>query len=316
MLVFRPLLLIALALSQLSVGAAPAAAASPIRVGVGDQSAAMFTDPSWKALGLKTTRYFFPWNGMDDAYQRDRARTFVEAAKASGVSVLFHLSTDNYVAAKAKLPTVAQYRAQLRRIVPYFRARGVREWGVWNEANHITQPTYRSPRQAALFFREMYQVVPQGDRIVALDVLDQAGVDRYITGFFTTLSPIYRGRAKILGIHNYSDVNRTRAPMTGLMIRTARRQNPRLRFWFTETGALVEFGRGFRCSTGRAAVRLPKVFTIAKQFRGQGVDRILLYNWFGPGCGNARFDAGLVNAKGTPRAAYRTLQRLLPDFSR
>lgn len=313
----RLLLLLPLVLAHALVGCAPAKAApSPIRVGIGDQSVAMFSDPSWTALKMKTTRYFFPWNGMSDAYQRDRARTFVEAAQAKGVSVLFHLSTDDYRAGKAKLPTVAQYRAQLRRIVPYFRARGVREWGVWNEVNHITQPTYRSPRQAALFFREMYQVVPRTDKIVALDVLDQAGVDRYINGFFMALSPIYRGRAKIVGLHNYSDVNRTRAPMTRLMISTARRYNARLRFWFTETGALVEFGRGFPCSTGRAAIRLPKVFSIAKQFRGQGVDRVLLYNWYGPGCGKARFDAGLVNAKGTPRAAYRTLKGLLPGFSR
>lgn len=312
----RLLLVLALALSQLTLASPAASAKSPIRVGVGDQSVAMFSDPAWTALHLKTTRYFFPWNGMSDAYQRDRARTFVEAAQAKGVSVLFHISTDNYEAAKAKLPSVAQYRAQLRRIVPYFRERGVREWGVWNEANHITQPTYRSPRQAALFFREMYQLVPRTDKIVALDILDQAGVDRYIMGFFAALSPTYRARAKIVGLHNYSDVNRTRAPMTRLMISTARRYNANLRFWFTETGALVEFGRGFPCSTGRAAIRLPKVFSIAKQFRGQGVDRVLLYNWYGPGCGNARFDAGLVNAKGTPRAAYRTLRRLLPGFSR
>lgn len=296
--------------------ASTAAARSPIRVGIGDQSAAMFDAPAYRALQMKTTRYFFPWNGMQDGYQLSRATEFVEKAQREGVSVLLHLSTDDFRLKKAKLPSVAAYTAQLKKIVPYFRARGVREWGAWNEANHASQPTYRDPRRAAQFYRAMYGVVGSKDTIVALDVLDQGGVERYQQRFYAALSPTYRKRAKVVGIHNYGDVNRGRSTYTASIIRTARKYNRATRFWFTETGGLVEFGKSFRCSTSRAASKLKNVFTLAKRYRSQGVDRILLYNWTGPGCGKTRFDAGLTGPTGETRVAYTQLRKLLPGYSR
>ena len=62
-------------------------------------------------------------------------------------------------AAAAMLPSVAQYKSKVGRLVTYFRGLGVREFGTWNEANHASQPTYRSPTRAAQFFREMYRMV-------------------------------------------------------------------------------------------------------------------------------------------------------------
>ncbi len=309
-----PALLAAGALSGAT--AASASAKSPIRVGIGDQSPAMFDAPAYQALKLKTTRYFFPWNGMNNDYELSKATQFVEKAQAQGVSVLFHLSTDNFTLRKAKLPSVAAYTTQVKRIVPYFRARGVREWGTWNEANHASQPTYRDPKRAAQFFRAMYGVVGSKDRIVALDVLDQGGVERYQSRFYAALSPTYRKRAKIVGLHNYGDVNRNRTTYTSSMIRTARKYNRSARFWFTETGGLVEFGKSFRCSTSRAAQKTKNVFSLAKRYRSQGVERIYLYNWTGSGCGKTRFDAGLTSPNGETRAAYDTLKRLLPGYSR
>jgi hypothetical protein len=309
--------IVALATATASgVGAAPADARSSIRVGIGDQSAAMFDAPEYQALNMKVTRYFFPWNGMENGYELTRATQYVERANAAGVSVLFHLSTDNFTVKKAKLPSVAAYTKQLKQIVPYFRARGVREWGVWNEANHASQPTYKDPRRAAQFFRAMYGVVGSKDKIVALDVLDQGGVDRYEQRFFAALSPTYRKRAKVIGLHNYGDVNRRRTTYTSLMTRTARRYNPSAKFWFTETGGLVDFGKSFRCSTSRAAARTKNVFSLAKKYKPVGVERIYLYNWTGSGCGKSRFDAGLMDPNGNPRKAYFSLKALLSGYSR
>ncbi|MFT4035770.1 MAG: hypothetical protein QM679_09380 [Patulibacter sp.] len=299
-----------------AVAATPADARSSIRVGIGDQSTAMFDASAYQALQLKMTRYFFPWNGMDNAYELARATQFVDRAQAAGVSVLLHLSTDDFTVKKAKLPSVAAYRAQLKRIVPYFRAHGVDEWGVWNEANHASQPTYKNPQRVAQFFKEMYTVVGSKEKIVALDVLDQGGVDRYEQRFFAALSPTYRKRAKVIGLHNYGDVNRKRTTYTAKMIKAARHYNSSAKFWFTETGGLVEFGSSFTCSTTRAAARTKNVFSLAKQFKSQGVQRVYFYNWTGAGCGNARFDAGLTAPDGTPRAAYTTLKNLLPSYSR
>jgi hypothetical protein len=295
------------------------AAKSSITIGIGDQSTKMFASSDYQALSLKKTRYFFPWNGMNDQFALDRAREFVDAAKASGVSVLFHISTDNFAARKAKLPSVAAYKSQLKKIVAEFGPRGVKEWGVWNEANHVSQPTYKSPTRAADFFKVMYATVPKSNKIVALDVLDQGGVDTYIKKFYGRLSSTYRKRAKIVGIHNYGDVNRNRTTYTSKMVSTTRKYNRSAKFWFTETGGLVEFKTTktvFKCDTKRAAKQTKQVFTLASKYKSLGVQRVYLYNWTGAGCGKTRFDAGLTNPDGSVRPAYNTVKALLSKYSR
>ncbi len=315
----RILLLPLFALIALGALSSPAQAAkSSITIGIGDQASKMFDSPQYKALGLKKTRYFFPWNGMDDDFARDRAQEFVDKAQANGVSVLFHLSTDNFAAKKAKLPTVAAYTAQLKRIVANFGPRGVHEWGTWNEANHASQPTYKNPKRAAEFFKAMYTTVPQGDNIVALDLLDQGGVDTYQKKFYAALTPTFRKRAKIVGIHNYGDVNRQRTTFTSKMINTSRKYNKTTKFWFTETGGLVEFKTTktvFKCDTKRAASRTKSVFSLATKYKKLGVQRVYLYNWTGAGCGKTRFDAGLTNPDGSVRSAYYTVKALLAKYS-
>lgn len=319
---FRLLLLSLLALVALAAGTsipASAEARSSIKVGIGDQSTTMFDHQAYKALGLKQTRYFLPWNSMDDGYRLSAATQFVEKARANGVSVLLHISTDNFEVKKAKLPSVKAYTAAMKRLVPYFKSRGVTEFGVWNEANHASQPTYKNPKRAAQFFTAMYPVVMTGCsncKIVALDVLDQGGVDRYQQRFYKALSPTYRKRAKIIGLHNYSDVNRGRSTFTSKMIKASRHYNRGTKFWFTETGGLVEFGKSFKCSTARASKTTKNVFSLAKRYKSQGVERIYLYNWNGAGCGTSRQDAGLVDPHGKLRPAYKTLKSQLKGYSR
>ncbi|MDQ8044520.1 MAG: glycosyl hydrolase [Solirubrobacteraceae bacterium] len=312
----RTFLLPLIALIALGTVTSTAAAKSSIKVGIGDQNAAMFDDPNYKPLGLKQTRYFFPWNGMKDPATVAAADTYLAKAKAAGVQVLFHLSTDNYTLKKAKLPSTAAYTTQVKKIVAHFRPEGVSAWGVWNEANHASEPTYKSPKAAADFFKAMYGVVKGKEPIVALDVLDQAGVDTYEKKFFAALSSTYKKRVKVVGFHNYGDVNRNRTTYTSKIIKAAKAGNKSVKFWITETGGLVEFGSNFKCSTARAATSTKHVFSTAKKFQSQGVQRLYLYNWFGAGCGNTRQDAGLVDPHGTPRPALTVVKQQLPNFSK
>jgi hypothetical protein len=313
---FRLLLLPLLALVALgSVAASSASAKSSIRVGIGDQSSTMFDQAAYKPLGLKITRYFFPWNGMDSQYEKDRATNYVNAAKANGVSVLLHLSTDNFASKKAKLPSKAAYTSQLKKLVPYFRGLGVKEWGVWNEANHSSQPTYKDAKRAGQFFTAMYTVVGAKDNIVALDVLDQGGVDKYEKTFYGSLSPTFRKRAKIVGLHNYGDVNYKRTTYTTKMIAAAKKYNKSVKFWFTETGGLVNW-KSFKCSTDRAASRTSNVFKLAKKFQSQGVQRVYFYNWFGADCAPGAFDAGFATNSGTVRKSLTAFTTGLKGFSK
>jgi hypothetical protein len=314
----RSLCLILTLAAALALAPAAAQARLPIRVGIGDEQVAMFDNPAFQRAKFKRVRYFVAWNVMDDAAQRLRARAYVLRARQSGISVLIHVSTDDTRIKKAHLPSVSAYRSKVGRLVRYFRGLGVRDFGAWNEANHASQPTYRSPTRAADFFREMYRLVKPHCRtcgVVALDVLDQTGVERYMRSFYRHLSATYRRRATVVGIHNYGDVNRLRTTFTRNMIQESHRYNRSTKFWLTETGGIVNFGASFPCSTSRAASRIKTMFSIAKRYRRSGIQRMYVYNWTGAGCA-ARFDAGLTNPDGSPRPAYNTLRGALSNYLR
>jgi hypothetical protein len=298
----------------------PAAAVArvPIRVGIGDQQVAMFANPAFQRAKIKRVRYVIAWNAMDSPAQRREARAYVARARRSGISVILHLATDDYVAKKAKLPSVSSYRSHVRRLVKYFRGLGVREFGVFDEANHASEPTYKSPNHAALFFEDMYRAVKVRCRtcaVVALDVLDQPGVQRYIDRFFKRLSPTWRRRASVIGLHNYGDVNRRRTTYTRAMIQHVHRYNRKAKLWLTETGAIVVFGRSFPYSPARAALRIATMFSIANRYRRSGIKRLYVFQWTGAPRG-ARFDAGLTNSDGTPRPAYAVLRKKLGGYLR
>jgi hypothetical protein len=307
-------------LAALALLPAGASAKTNVRVGIGDQQLSMFDQPRFQARKFKIVRYFVPWNIMQNKDELALAKAYVQRARQDHIQVLLHLSSDDLRIKKAKLPSVAQYKTQIRRIVSTFRPLGVRDFGAWNEVNHASQPTYRSPTRAADFFVEAYRAIkPRCSfcNVVALDVLDQVGVERYMRSWYRSLSSTYRRRATLVGIHNYGDVNRQRTTFTRNMIRQSHAFNRRTRYWFTETGGLVKFGRSFPCSETRARNRLRNMFSLARKYRSSGVRRLYIYNWTAPpnGCG-ARFDAGLVNFDGSPRPAYNYLRDALPNYLR
>ena len=315
-------LTITVLLAGLALTLLPASASAQVdvRVGIGDQQVSMFDQPLFKARKFKLVRYFVPWNIAQDKDQLALATAYVERARRDHIQVLLHISSDDLRIKKAKLPSVAQYRTQVKNIVATFRPLGVRDFGVWNEANHASQPTYRSPTRAADFFVEAYRAIkPRCSfcNVIALDVLDQTGVERYMRSFYRHLSSTYRKRATLVGIHNYGDVNRRRTTFTRNIIKQSRSFNKKTRFWFTETGGLVKFGRSFPCSEERARNRLKNMFSLARTYRTSGVERLSVYNWTAPpdGC-DARFDAGLVNFDGTPRPGYTYLKSALPNYRR
>jgi hypothetical protein len=317
-LVFRRLSPLLIVIALLAVPAS--ASAVNIRVGIGDQSPAMFSNPDYKALNLKLSRYFIEWNAITDSAELAKADAFVAAARASGVKVLMHISTADIKSGTPKLPSVANYRKRVGALVKRYRPRGVTEWGAWNEANHKTQPTAKSPRSAALFFAEMRRLCT-GCTIVALDVLDQRGVESYIKSFFK-FAGANAARARIVGIHNYSEVNRkikkysNSYPGTLRIIKAVQKANKSAKFWYTETGGLTKQGTAFPCNDARAADRTQYMFTLAKRY-ARYFQRLYTYNWTpSTDCESSVFDGGLVNIDGTLRPAYAVFKKNLASFRR
>ena len=306
------------------VPASPASANRAIRVGIADQSPAMFDNPSFQELRIKRTRYFVPADIMRDAAELEKATVFVERARSAGVSTLIHISTSDLRDKRGPIVSPSRYRSDVDKLVVHFRRLGVKDFGAWNEVNHKTQETYNRVGNAVSYFKSMYSAVTKRCKtcaIVGLDMLDQAGSDRYMRQFYSRLSSTWRKRLKVVGIHNYSDVNRSRSTGTKKIIDTARRYNKRTKFWFTETGALASFGRSFPYSERRQASRMRNMFTYASRYRRFGVERVYSYNFFGietdASCGSrCQFDAGLVDADGTPRPVFAVFKQRLRAFSR
>ena len=302
----------------------PASARSSIRVGVADQSPAMFDSPYFQQLKIKRTRYFVPADIMQNAAELTRATVFVTAARRARVSTLIHVSTADLRSKRGKVVSTTAYRRNVTKLVAHFRKLGVRDFGAWNEVNHKTQETWNRIGNAVSYYKSMYRAVKKRCRscaVVGLDILDQSGSDRYIRSFYKRLSSTWRKRLTIVGIHNYSDVNRSRSRGTKRIIDTVRRYNKRTKFWFTETGALASFGKSFRYNERRQASRIKNMFTYASRYRTRGVERVYSYNFFGletsAACGSrCRFDAGLVNANGTPRPVFSTFKAKLKNYSR
>jgi hypothetical protein len=320
----RSKILLSLLALLVLVPASPAAARSSIRVGVADQSPAMFDSPYFQQLKIKRTRYFVPSDVMQDPAELARADDFVNAARAHGVQTFIHVSTSDLREKRGPIVSSARYRSNARKLVAHFRALGVRDFGAWNEVNHKTQETWNRVGSAVSYFKAMYQEVKRRCRscgVVGLDMLDQAGADRYIRSFFARLSSTWRKRLTIVGIHNYSDVNRNRSSGTAKIINTVRRYNRRAKFWFTETGALASFQRSFPYSESRQASRIRNMFTFASRYKSRGVQRVYSYNYFGiengTSCGTrCRFDAGLVDPDGTPRPVFAVFKQKLASYSR
>jgi hypothetical protein len=284
----------ALAVWALGATATPRAAQARFVLGIADQSLNMLADPRFARLGLTDTRIVVPYDVATDPAQLARYAPVLDAEHARGLRVLVAFSRRED--APRHLPSVREYVRAVRR----FRARfpWVRDLGAWNEANHAAQPTARHPERAARLYNALRAECPRC-RIVAADVLDQAGFRRWIRRFRRA------ARApRIWGLHNYVDVNRNRdVSIPRLRSATGRRGQ----VWLTETGGVVRFARSFGYDERRAARSTRHVLRIAARRR---VGRVYLYQWSGAPLG-ARWDSGLVAADGRTRPALNVVERFL-----
>jgi hypothetical protein len=195
-----------------------------------------------------------------------------------------------------RLPSARAYGRAARAFLARFP--WIDELGTWNEANHASQPTARHPGRAARLYQALRRAC-RACRIVAADVLDQAGFTRWIRSF-RRVAP----GPRIWGLHDYVDVNHGRDVS---IPRLRRATGGRGQVWLTETGGVVRFARSFGYDERRAARATRHVLRIAQRRR---VRRVYLYQWTGAPLG-ARWDSGLVAADGRPRPALNVVERWL-----
>jgi Glycosyl hydrolase catalytic core len=289
-------------------------AGASYRVGFSEQSEAMFATPSWQRLGLRRVRYLVPWDWTTSASQQAAVDAYMTAARAHRQDVLVTFTArrgcfDGRRYARehsCRAPAAGEYRAAFRAFDD--RYPWVRTYSAWNEVNHISQPTFASPRLAVRYYRVLRsEQRRRGFRLLAADVLDTANMHRYLRAFLRRAPD----RPRLWGLHNYQDVNDRTSADTRRMLRTVPGT-----VWLTETSGIVKFGdtRQFRYSEARAARRTRWLFRLAdrydtrrRPFRSR-IRRVYLHRWFGEPAG-ARFDAGVVDPDGSPRRAYYVVAR-------
>ncbi|MDA0166019.1 hypothetical protein OM076_37490 [Solirubrobacter ginsenosidimutans] len=283
------------------------------RVGVSEQAAAMFDNPAWQSLGLTRVRYLVPWDWYRHG-QEAEVTGFMNAARARGQDVLVTFTAhrgcfDGRVYAPdpaCRAPSARAYREAIRTFDDRFP--WVRTYSAWNEVNHISQPTFTSPNLAVRYYRVLlHQSRTRRFRVMAADLLDTANLFPYLRAFMRRAP----GRPRLWGLHNYQDVNLHTSADTRQMLATAPGE-----LWLTETGGIVRFGDSaqFGYSESRAAQSTRWLFTLADRYdaprrgRRSTLTRVYVYKWFGEPS-DARFDAGLTDMYGTPRAGFFVFRR-------
>ena len=298
-----------------AICAAPAQA--NFKVAIADQNAAMFDSPKFQALHIKRVRYLVPYDWHKSSAQIAEVSHFLDRAQSDGIEVLVHFTakrgcytSGHYSRSRScRAPKVRRYNKEFKRFRKKFPA--VKTFGVWNEANHVSQPLFRKPGLAARYFLAARKSC-RSCTFVAADVLDGSTIEPWLAKFLG----VAKGKAKIFGLHNYGDVNRKRVLGTTRMLRTVPGQ-----VWLTETGGILAFPPAFKRNQKRQAKATKYMFRLAARYNSRRpgmrsrITRLYNYQWTGVPR-NSGFDAGLVNPNGSARKAYKQFKRLARRYDR
>jgi len=304
----RRLLILVAPIAAALWAAAPARAAQahwPI-VGFGEQRPAVFTNSHWQGLGLPHTRLVVGWDALRYRWQTREIDHWMDAARQAGAIPLVAFSRSRAHWRTKLLPRARQYRRHFLR----FRKRypWVKDFVVWNEANHCSQPLCHRPRKAARYFDEMRRSC-WSCRIVAADVLDTSDMRAWLREFkhHAKYTP------RIWGLHNYLDANYFRTSGTRTMLETVKGE-----IWFTETGGLVHrtgaSPHRFRDSPSHAARAVRYLFRRIVPLSPR-IKRVYLYHFQNQGP-EANWDSGVLDPNGRPRPAFDEVTRYLARAER
>lgn len=286
--------------AALAAALACAPAAHAVEVGIADQHAATFLDPTFRSLGLGYARIVVPWDvATTDPGSLD---AWLAAARAAGARPLVSFGVDKRQRCPARPctpPTAEQYGAAMAAF--HVRWPWVTDLGVWNEPNIDTQPTSDSPALVTRYWQAATAVCPSC-RVLAAEVLDSTGAPAYLRAMLAAAPTAPR----LWGIHPHEDANHFRTSGTNAILRTVPGE-----VWFTEASGLVRYtnssGRTtFRYDEERGARALQQAFELA----GGRITRVYVYSWRATTT-RERFDSALLDAGGSARPGLAVVRAQL-----
>jgi hypothetical protein len=305
--VTRAVLLTLLATLCLAV---PAQAKSKPIVGFGEQNGLVFSDQRWMDLDTPYMRYVMSWDALKYKKSRTMVDIWMTEAEARNAKVLLSFGHSDRRGKGLKLPTNAQFRAQIKAIRKRYPF--VTTFQAWNEANQGFQPTFKKPKAAAKLFDVLVSTC-KGCTVTAPSVLDDGlKTVAYIKAF----DKAAKHRVKIWALHNHIDANRNTTSGTRLFLKATRSGQ----VWFTETGAIWNRWMGKRKIkryNHKTAVRAIRNIFKLQRLNPRRVKRIYVYNWFGAGGKRPRWDSGLIDPNnGKERPTFKTLKAQMRKYAR
>jgi hypothetical protein len=289
--------LLTLLITLLLLATAGRADAQRLMVGIGDQNLHMFQDHRFQRLHLQLTRLALPWDWYRDPSYTAFLDQWVAAAENAQLRPLIAFNRnwrsggDRY-----RVPT-----AMLRKSFLLFRARYPRitDFSAWNEANHTSQPTAKTPKLAANYYKTL-RAACRKCTIVAADVLDTNDMPAWIEKF-----KHYAPNARLWGLHSSKDPN----DGTNWHLRNFLHQ-VKGQVWLTETGGIKRLkpapgsrGNGRTNTLHGQAVAVKRVYALARS--NKRIRRIYFYQWSQDR--TQRWDSAFLDYRGRKRPALAAL---------
>jgi hypothetical protein len=272
-------------------------------VGIGDQKPDMFFDNRFLDMGISHARINIGWDEMYFLPRADALKDWMDAAHDAGVAPLVTFGHSWQPRRRRILPTVDEFVTafvRFRLLYPW-----VKDFAVWNEANHCGEPTCHHPGLVADYYDALHAECPTC-RILAAELLDLKNMNAWVKRFNRRLGY----QAKYWGLHNYLDANRLRTRSTSALLKLTKGE-----IWLTETGGIVarrnrsHIAPKFEESARHAALATRWVFDRLVPL-SKRITRVYLYEWNAVSKQDT-WDTALIGPDGKTRPAYAVLKRVL-----
>ncbi len=280
----------------LACGAIVPSAASALVVGIGDQSPAMFSSPTFRALHIHEARLVVTWNIAVASNQRGAlagAKNWINAAKAAGVTPLISFTGNgNYI------PTVAQYTSAVRAFIKRFPS--VTRYTAWNEPDWVYRSLSLHPLLAASFFNALVRSC-RGCMVLAGDLYLPA---KQLGPWLRAYKAGLRFRPSGWALHNYYDVRtHTTSQLQAILKLTS---GP---IWLDEISGVERRGHWQYPNQSAAAASRDEAFLFSLARRFPRIGRIYHYQW--RAAPTAGWDSGLLAPNGKLRPAYSVVEHAI-----
>jgi hypothetical protein len=107
------------------------AASSSYLTGIADEETEMFSDPLWKQLHTRITRYIVPYDAAVRGYSLMKATSWIHAAERQHQQVLVAFYHSEYT--PTRMPSIKVYEQDTKKFMQLFP--NVHQYQPWNETN-------------------------------------------------------------------------------------------------------------------------------------------------------------------------------------